>query len=136
MEEALAGDKTTTYRASKKFAEREGWDFVRSYKPNFDLVTLCPPMIYGPIINVQTISSLNASSERLWKFLSGQVTKIEPMGAPIWVDVRDVAKAHLEALRRPEAGNNRFFIVADELYSNQDIADIYRKASTNLHLKQ
>ncbi|CAG8659256.1 9208_t:CDS:2, partial [Acaulospora colombiana] len=51
MEQALTGEKITTYRASKTFAERAAWEFVSSSspKPNFDLVTLCPPMVYGPI---------------------------------------------------------------------------------------
>lgn len=130
MEEGITGDAITTYRASKTFAERAAWDFVQSHKPNFDVVTLCPPMVYGPIVNAQTIENLNASSERFWKFLSGKVKSIEPMGAPIWIDVRDLAQAHLAAYERKEAGGNRIFVVADELYSNQDIADIYRKVRT------
>jgi nucleoside-diphosphate-sugar epimerase len=97
-------------------------------------------MVYGPVINAQTIATLNTSSERLWKFLSGNVKTIEPTGAPLWVDVRDLAQAHLAAYEKKEAGGNRFFIVADELYSNQDVADIYRKVSslqvvrTKLHM--
>ncbi|KIM22734.1 hypothetical protein M408DRAFT_28483 [Serendipita vermifera MAFF 305830] len=131
MEQALTGDKITTYRASKTFAEREAWNFVRQEKTpkvEFDLVTLCPPMVYGPIVNAQTLSSLNTSNERMWKFLNGEVKQIEPMSNPLWVDVRDLAAAHLAAYEIPAAGGNRFFIVADEFYSNQDIADAFRKA--------
>jgi nucleoside-diphosphate-sugar epimerase len=129
MEQALHGDKMTTYRASKTFAERTAWDFVEEHKPGFDLVTLCPPMVYGPIINVQNLSSINTSNERMWKFLNGEVKTIEPMttGHPLWVDVRDLASAHLSAYETQAAGGKRFFIVADELYSNQDIADAFRK---------
>lgn len=130
MEQALTGDKITTYRASKTFAEREAWNFVRQEKTpkvEFDLVTLCPPMVYGPIVNAQTLSSLNTSNERMWKFLNGEVKQIDPMSNPLWVDVRDLAAAHLAAYETPAAGGNRFFIVADEFYSNQDIADAFRK---------
>ncbi|KAK5234763.1 hypothetical protein LTR47_004208 [Exophiala xenobiotica] len=35
------------YRGSKKFAELEAWNFVRDQKPQFDIVTLCPPMVFA-----------------------------------------------------------------------------------------
>lgn len=130
MLQALHGDATTTYRASKTFAEREAWNFVNEKKPNFDLVTLCPPMVYGPIINAQTLSSINTSNARIWKFLNGDIKVIEPMSNPLWVDVRDLASAHLSAYETPAAGGNRFFIVSDEWYSNQDIADVFRKVDS------
>ncbi|KAG8819819.1 methylglyoxal reductase (NADPH-dependent) gre2 [Serendipita sp. 401] len=126
-EEALTGDGITVYRASKTFAEKAAWKFMEEKKPSFDLVVLNPPMVYGPIINFQTIRSLNSSSQRFWKFLNGEMKEIEPSSSPLWVDVRDLAMAHLRAYERPEAGGKRFFIVSDEWYSNQDIADIFRK---------
>lgn len=127
MEEGLGPDKSTTYRASKKLAEKAAWDFVESDRPKFDVVTICPPMVFGPVINAQTLSSLNTSNQRLWSFLHGDVKTIESGGVPLWVDVRDLREAHVAAYEKPEAGGNRFFIVADEYFSNQDIADIYRK---------
>ena len=41
------------YHASKTFAERAAWDMFHdaSPKPSWDLVTFCPPMIYGPPIH-------------------------------------------------------------------------------------
>ncbi|KAG8832105.1 methylglyoxal reductase (NADPH-dependent) gre2 [Serendipita sp. 399] len=126
-EEALTGDGITVYRASKTFAEKAAWKFVEEHKPGFDLAVLNPPMVYGPIINFQTIKTLNSSSQRFFKFFSGEMKEIEPSSSPLWVDVRDLATAHLRAYERPDAGGKRFFIVADELYSNQDIADIFRK---------
>ena len=41
-------DGGSVYSASKVFAERAAWDFVKEQKPNFSLVTICPPMLYGP----------------------------------------------------------------------------------------
>ena len=35
------------YHASKTFAERRAWDMWEEAKPSRDLVTFCPPMIYG-----------------------------------------------------------------------------------------
>ena len=33
------------------------------------------------------------------------------------VDVRDVAKAHLEGLKRPEAANQRFLLVSEGIWA-------------------
>lgn len=35
------------YHASKTFAERAAWDMWKEARPSWDLVTFCPPMIYG-----------------------------------------------------------------------------------------
>jgi nucleoside-diphosphate-sugar epimerase len=35
------------YYASKTFAERAAWEMWKEAKPAWDLVTFCPPMIYG-----------------------------------------------------------------------------------------
>lgn len=39
MEEA-ENDPSTGYRASKTFAEKAGWDFIKNEKPNFTLSTV------------------------------------------------------------------------------------------------
>ncbi|KAG9021546.1 methylglyoxal reductase (NADPH-dependent) gre2 [Tulasnella sp. JGI-2019a] len=53
---------THIYRASKALAERTAWDFVDKNKRSigFDLVTVLPPIVYGPGIHEVT-SSLGAS---------------------------------------------------------------------------
>ena len=45
-EEALQS-QAAGYRASKTFAERAAWEFVDKEKPNFDLVTMNPPLVIG-----------------------------------------------------------------------------------------
>ncbi|TCD63097.1 hypothetical protein EIP91_006001 [Steccherinum ochraceum] len=51
----------------------------------------------------------------------------EPDRTPIWVDVRDLAYAHVEALFKPEAGGRRFLVSAPEKFSHQLVADITRR---------
>src|SRR5690606_30790455 len=36
---------------------------------------------------------------------------------PFWIDVRDLAKAHVEALLRPEVGGRRYIPAAPERFS-------------------
>jgi nucleoside-diphosphate-sugar epimerase len=53
--------------------------------------------------------------------------------APVFtfVDVRDVALAHVRALTVPKAGGNRFYVVAG-YFSNKKIADIIRDSFPQL----
>ena len=58
--------------ASKTCAERAAWEFVEKQKPNFDLVTLCPPLVFGPVIHsLKSLDELNTSNKRIWGLLSG-----------------------------------------------------------------
>ena len=44
----------------------------------------------------------------------------------MWVDVRDIALAHVKAIELPEAADKRFFVTAG-YFSNRDLAEIIRK---------
>lgn len=60
------------HTGSKTFAERAAWDFIEKEKPNFDLVTLCPPLVFGPVIHsLKSLDGLNTSNKRIWSLMSG-----------------------------------------------------------------
>lgn len=123
-----AADKATSaviaYRGSKKFAEKAAWDFVEEHKPAFDLVTLCPPMTFGPVAHpVATTAALNESNAMLWKVASGE-TPLPVARVPFWIDVRDLALAHVEALLRPAAGGQRYIPASPERFSYGRAAQI------------
>lgn len=123
-EEAKKSKGLDAYRGSKKFAELYAWDYIRDNKPHFDLVTILPPVVFGPVVHpVDKISDLNASSLDTWAVASGQEY---PLRGPAWVDARDLAVAHVEALLRPEAGNRRFTVAAPEKFWHQKTVDIIR----------
>lgn len=105
------------YRGSKKFAELAAWDFVRENQPAFDLVALCPPMTFGPVAHpVAGVDGLNDSNATLWRVAQG--TRPLPVArVPFWIDVRDLAKAHVEALLRPAAGGKRYLPASPERFS-------------------
>lgn len=83
-------------------------------KPGFSLVTLCPPMTLGRMVHpVESIDKLNESNSMLWSIAKGESPL--PVGrVPLWVDVRDLAQAHVEALLRDEAGMKRYTPSAPE----------------------
>lgn len=119
------------YRASKTMAERAAWQFVEENKPKWDLVTVNPPLVFGPILHqVSAPEKLNTSVGFVWGLLHGS-KKDDDLLAPAgnMVDVRDVAYAHVEALVRPDAGENRF-ATSYGPFVYQDIVDVIHKDSS------
>jgi nucleoside-diphosphate-sugar epimerase len=126
---ALAGTSQQAYLASKKFAEKAAWSFIEEEKPNFDLVTLTPPMVYGPLRHsISGVDNLNESTARIYNlfFTTSKDAELPPNGMPVYTDVRDLAIAHLKAATIPEASNKRFIICKGQITS-QEISDILRK---------
>ncbi|PQQ10588.1 cinnamoyl-CoA reductase 2-like isoform X1 [Prunus yedoensis var. nudiflora] len=76
----------------------EALEFAR--RNGLDLVTICPTLILGPILQ----STVNASTLVLIKLLKAMYPcrRVGKQG-PIVVDVRDVAQAVLLAYEKPEA---------------------------------
>lgn len=87
-----------------------------------------PPLVFGPIHpKLQTLDTLNTSNQRIRDMMLGKMQdEIPPSGVNIWVDVRDLALAHIRAAERPEAAGKRFFVTAG-YYSNKEIADYIRE---------
>jgi nucleoside-diphosphate-sugar epimerase len=79
------------YQLSKKLAEQAAWDFIEQEKPNFSVTTLCPPMIYGPLLaeDLKSMDQLNTSSTDVYRFINGSQKDVPPTGLPSYVDVRD-----------------------------------------------
>ena len=128
-EEACAPETNAVvaYRGSKKFAELEAWNFVERETPSFDLVTFCPPMTFGPVVHdVRNATDLNESNGNLWKVAIGE--PLPEARVPVWVDVRDLARAHVEALFGPNAGGKRYVIAASDKFSYELAASILRKS--------
>ncbi|KAJ9193157.1 hypothetical protein DTO021D3_3813 [Paecilomyces variotii] len=124
---------SNVYRASKTFAEKAAWEFVEKEKPNFDLATINPPLVFGPIVHyLNSLDAVNTSNARVRDLIQGKSKeKLPPTGTFLWVDVRDVALAHVRAIEVAEAGGQRFFVVAGQ-FSNKRIADIIRETHPEL----
>ncbi|KAJ5604756.1 hypothetical protein N7510_009910 [Penicillium lagena] len=133
-EEAM--DHSNVYRASKTFAEKAAWDFVENEKPNFDIATINPPLVLGPIVHyLNSLEAINTSNQRIRDLIQGKMKEgLAPTGTYLWVDVRDVALAHVRAIEVPEAGGQRFFVVAG-YYSNKVLADNIRETHPELESK-
>jgi nucleoside-diphosphate-sugar epimerase len=126
-EEEATKDAATAYRASKTFAEKAAWEFVEKEKPGFSISTICPPLVVGPVVHYfNSLDSINTSNQRTLNMMRGNMKDgLAPSGVYIWVDVRDVADAHVLAMEKESAENKRFFVTAG-YYSNAEIAGIVK----------
>ena len=127
-QEQAIKDAATGYRASKTFAEKAAWDFVEKESPTFDLVTLCPPLVLGPIVHyLNNLDALNTSNQRLRNVIQGKCRDEYPPGGPyIFVDVRDLALLHVKAIEDKGAAGKRFFVTAGH-FNGKALVDVVRK---------
>ncbi|KAK8854804.1 hypothetical protein IAR55_003543 [Kwoniella newhampshirensis] len=127
-ENGVNSDGGDSYRASKTLAEKALWKFVEDNKPNWDGVAINPPLVLGEVIHqVEDPSKLNTSVALFYDWAAGKKTdKDLPGGGGNWVNVKDVALAHVKALTVPEAGGNRFIVGAGP-FACQDYCDILHK---------
>ena len=116
------------YRVGKTFAEKAAWDFVENETPNFQVATMLPTLVLGPTLHyLNSLDSLNTSNERLRDMIQGKMKdRLAPTGYFLWVDVRDVALAHVKAIEVPAAAGKRFFLTEGYM-DNAAIADAIKE---------
>jgi len=115
-EKGAAASQHSKYRASKVLAERAAWDFAKRNegKIQWDLVVLNPPFVFGPVIH-ETGSEAETLNESMiiWfrNVFRGVLdpTELGKTGSE-WIDVRDLAEAHVRAIKINEAGGERILV--------------------------
>ncbi|WP_067705080.1 SDR family oxidoreductase [Nocardia jejuensis] len=107
-------DRLRGYDKSKTLAELAARRFVAQPEIGFDLVTLHPSMILGPVLHTQT----NMSHEPVIRLLGRKVPGSLNAG---WstVDVRDLARAHRVALETPEAAGQRYVCGGEHVWMHE-----------------
>jgi len=77
--------------------------------------------------SLDSLDNMNTSNQRILAAAQGKwKDEIATSGVHLWVDVRDVAEAHVAAAEKEEAANKRFFTLAGH-FSNKEIAQIIKK---------
>ncbi|KAK7002479.1 D-lactaldehyde dehydrogenase [Favolaschia claudopus] len=130
-EKGREASNAAKYRASKTLAERAAWDFHSKHKAEvaWDVVALNPPMVFGPIIHeVSSPHAQNTSSQTMYDVFTKEGSAV---GSGSWVDVRDIALAHVLGLQKEEAGGERIIISAGA-FSFQDLLDAAPPSSKHL----
>ncbi|THH28734.1 hypothetical protein EUX98_g5438 [Antrodiella citrinella] len=123
-------DGFSVYVAEKVLSERAVWEFVDQH-PHIELATVNPPFFYGPFapghrspFEGNTFNALSLSSTRmLWGLI--QPSGASPM-SPFLVDVRDVARALVAALKAPPASKvgRKRILISGNWRQLSDIAEL------------
>ncbi|KAF9597390.1 hypothetical protein IFM89_017736 [Coptis chinensis] len=92
------------YALSKTLAEESAWKFATEH--GIDLVTIHPSAVIGPLLQ----PTLNSSTEIILNLVNGIQPDIYGILSSGWVDVKDVANAHILAFEVPSA-QGRYCIV-------------------------
>jgi dihydroflavonol-4-reductase len=106
------------YYFSKTQAERAAWRFMEEAKPGFDLVVVNPFLVIGPSYT----KALNESNKLLADMTKGVYPGVLAL-AWGFVDVRDVARAHVLALETPSA-QGRYLCAGDALTMRETISSL------------
>jgi len=109
------------YFYSKILAERSAWDYIERENPAFELVVINPGVVIGPSL----VPSLNTSNQILRDVLSGTYPVIMSIS---WgfVDVRDVAHAHICAMENEKAKGR--YLCTGETLSMSEVVSILQEA--------
>lgn len=102
------GDHIDAYSKSKVLAERAAWSYNDSLpeEEKIEIVTINPGIILGPAF----VGAGFNSGDLITNIMEGRYPGVPKIRIPL-VGVTEVAEAHLQALKRPDAANKRFVLV-------------------------
>ena len=129
----LKSKRPNSYQRSKTIAEKAAWDFYHKQdgSHHMELVTINPGAVFGP-----TLSSdiEGASLGMCQKMIQGEMPGVPNMHI-VTVDVRDVAKHHLQAMVHPDADGKRFISASQDTVSMRKMAELlHRQGFTKVPL--
>uniref|UniRef100_A0A2C9URJ3 NAD-dependent epimerase/dehydratase domain-containing protein n=2 Tax=Manihot esculenta TaxID=3983 RepID=A0A2C9URJ3_MANES len=105
------------YMLSKTLAEEAAWKFTK--ENGIDMVTINPGLVIGPLLQ----PTLNTSSESVLKLING--AEKYPNTTFRWVDVRDVANAHIYAFENSSA-SGRYCLVGSVVHSSETLEILHK----------
>jgi len=110
------------YYYSKKVAEEKAWNFMKTRNPPFSLIVMNPFLVTGPELNPD---SINTTTQMFVNIFTGKFPGIFSLG---WgfVDVRDVAKAHILAMKKEDA-EGRYLLCNQTILMDDCIQRLHAK---------
>lgn len=110
------------YGKSKTLAEKAAWDYMLSHTPSFSLTVINPVAVTGPSLS----KDIGTSNSIVKQMINGQI----PVTSKVhfgYVDVRDVAAAHITAMLNNQTDGERI-IVSEKTLWMDEVATILRDA--------
>ena len=122
------------YIKSKTIAEKAAWEFTENQSDkSFSLTTIHPGMVFGPLLNNDLEG---ASASLINNLITGKFPALPDLYFTV-VDVRDIAKLHVQSLKNSGSDNKRIIATSSNSIAFLEISKILRefgfeKAPTNL----
>ncbi|KAJ4397814.1 hypothetical protein N0V93_002051 [Gnomoniopsis smithogilvyi] len=127
-------DAHFVYLASKTFAEKAVWEFVKTRSPHFTVTSIVPPIILGKATQPFTsMADINQSSRVLHRLLD--VEQMPHTPAYVSVDVKDCALCHILAAESDKAPGKRYLTIGSsfsQAKAAQTIAKLFPEQAHRL----
>jgi len=103
----------SAYAKSKTLAEKAAWEFVENLEETkkFDLTVINPVAVTGPMLT----SDIGSSNDFLLKLISGSMPACPKIHMG-YIDVRDVAKAHIFSMTEEKTNGERIIVSENEMF--------------------
>jgi dihydroflavonol-4-reductase len=111
---------SVAYTKSKTLAEKAAWDYIKSDAPEIALTTINPVLVLGAPLDKNFGSSISLVE----RILNGSDPMLPDLKFAI-VDVRDVAKMHVDAIKNENTKEERI-IASSETRSFVEIAKLLK----------
>ena len=112
------------YIKSKTIAEKAAWDFLNKQSDqSFTITTIHPGMVFGPLLS-DDIQGISASL--ITKMITGKFPALPNIYFTV-VDVRDIAKLHVQSLKNKESDHKRIIATSAEGIPFIEISKILRE---------
>ena len=109
------------YSKSKTLAEKAAWDFIEAEGKPFEFSVINPALVIGPSLS----NDLGESNKAIQMVATGKM----PVAVPLqfgYVDVRDVAAAHILAMQKQASDGERFALAEKDMWY-EDVAKVLRE---------
>ena len=116
------------YIKSKTIAEKAAWDFVcKQTDKSLKMTTIHPGMVFGPLLSVD---DEGISASLIKKMITGRYPALPDIYFTV-VDVRDVAKLHVQSLNNHLSDNKRIIATSQKGIRFLEISKILRELGFN-----
>ncbi|KAI9285101.1 putative cinnamoyl-CoA reductase [Umbelopsis sp. AD052] len=118
-----------TYAASKVAAERALFKFQKEVSPKFTINTILPGTTFGAIISTpKSAKDITGTRSHVTAYYNGLATDVTTSNVfHHYVNVEDVALAHVLAIEKGSETNGERFILVARGFTLQETVDILRK---------
>lgn len=118
---SFADKPIAAYAKSKTLAEKKAWELIKNADTDTKLTVINPSGVIGPSLT----SEISSTQLIVAGLMNGKI----PVNLPIhigYVDVRDVALAHIKVLENPNSDCERIILSNTELW-HKDVSKILKE---------